>query len=138
MRHLGKKFAGPCAQGVLNLVIIHCLCAQGVLVLGSFYFVDDLVYPWGPWIRKCAPWQLLGGSLLAPCWIPVVGRDAFDRFWVVLAASLVQLQPNFGPTWTNLNQLGSNFGQLGCKIGQLRSTMALNCTILDQNGPLET
>ena len=76
-----------------------------VPVLGSFYLVVDLVYPWGPWIRKCAPWWLPGGSLAAPCWIPVVGRDAFDRFWVVLAASLVQLQPNFGqlgPTWLQL------------------------------------
>ena len=69
-------------------------------------------------------------------WFAVMGRDAFDRFWAVLAASLGHLQPNFGPTWSNFGQLGRNFGQLGCKIDQLRTKMALNCTILNQNGPL--
>ena len=60
----------------------------------------------------------------------VVGRDAFDRFWSVLVPSWAQPLPNFGPTWSNFGELLRNFGQVGCKICQLRTTMALNCTIL--------
>ena len=54
-----------------------------------------------------------------------------------LGADLGQLQPNFGPTCSNFGQLGCNFRQLGCKIDKLGTNMALNCTILDQNGPLD-
>ena len=83
------------------------------------------------------------GPLLDPPLTPTrplwPGRGTqLDRFWSVLAPSCSQLQPNFGPTWSNFSQFGYNFGQLVCKISQLSTKVVLNYTIFNQNEPLKT
>ena len=75
----GIQFAGPCAQGVLDPVISHFPSA--ILVLWFF-----LEHPSGPGSQKCAPWWLLGGSLvLSRCGSQLCfyccgsGKTAFGR-----------------------------------------------------------
>ena len=102
------KFAGPCAQSVLDPVIIPCsisLCPGCACAFCSI--ILDLIrgHPWGHWIRKCGPWCLPGASLVPPWCFVVMGRDAFDRFWLVLA-------PSWGQLWANLVQLWPTWPQL--------------------------
>ena len=64
------KFAGPCAQSVLDPV--HDPSSHGSIVL-----IKDIRIPGEHGIQKCATCRLLVGYLLATCWIVVVGRDFF-------------------------------------------------------------
>ena len=107
---LKLKFAGPCAQGVLDPVISLVLWA----VLGSKSVV-------------------LGGSLR----ILVAGRSFFftenprmkmgsaarERTKAPHGANLGQTWGNLGPTWVNLGPTRDNFGQLKTNLALTRAIL---------------
>ena len=65
-----QKFAGPLAHGVLDPVIIPCLMSLWSVPVPVLNPLDLLWGHWGQLIPKVC-------SLVAPRWIPVVGRDFF-------------------------------------------------------------
>ena len=68
------EFAGPCAQGVLDPVIVACPMSCSGLIDSIVLFKDNA------FLGTSAHESMLPvGSLLAPCRIIVVGRDLAKR-----------------------------------------------------------
>ena len=116
------KFAGPCAQGVLDPVMIPCPISQGC----------DRLF----WLKNLLIWAFLGtsahesvplvGYLLATCWLlaglplwvagqksnenPRVKRRSalHGRIWAPLEPSWNQLEPTCGQLGVCLTQLSIN------------------------------
>ena len=107
-----EKFAGPCAQGVLDPVIS--------LVPGLFLFYCSILeHPWGDWIQKRDPWWPSGGSQVASRWILVVGHVFVFMLLAWARSTFSNLNGPTPPTCANLGQLAANLVQPGANLGEL-------------------